>query len=125
MKVTGTYNMKKVVSILLTIAMVFSISSVTCFADTVDVTVTVDFNGEKVEDTENDTDKTDDNTLNGDVNLDGVVDVVDVALIRAHIVKSRDLSLIDDKATTRADVNSDKNVDIIDVVIIRNIIVSK
>ena len=86
MKVTGTCNIKKVVSILLTIAMVFSISSVTCFADTVDVTVTVDFNGEKVADTESDTDKTDDNILYGDVNLDGVVDVVDVVIIRNLIV---------------------------------------
>ena len=58
----------------------------------------------------------------GDVNGDGVVDIIDVALIRSHIVGN---NLITDKEkATRADVNKDLIIDIIDVALIRNQIVN-
>ena len=68
--------------------------------------------------TEIDTDK--DKTL-GDVNLDGAVDIIDVVLVRSHIISIKKL---DSNAQKRADVNKDNNVDIIDVVIIRSSIIN-
>ena len=58
----------------------------------------------------------------GDINADGTVDVVDVAMARAHIIKSITL---EGDAFTEGDVNSDSVVDIIDVAIMRNYIVNK
>ena len=61
--------------------------------------------------------------IKGDVNKDGNVDVIDVVLIRSHIVGTRLLDAIDNKAIQRADMNEDKSVDIIDVVMLRKQIV--
>ena len=62
-------------------------------------------------------------TINGgDINGDGTVDVVDVAMARAHIIKSITL---EGDAFTEGDVNADSVVDIIDVAIMRNYIVNK
>ena len=56
----------------------------------------------------------------GDVNNDGNIDVIDVSLMRAHIVSTKELEAED---LLYADVNSDGNLDIIDVVMVRKIIV--
>ena len=52
----------------------------------------------------------------GDANGDGEVDIIDVALMRSHIVNGTEVA-------NAADVNFDEVVDIIDVVIVRNAIV--
>ena len=59
------------------------------------------------------------------INLDGKLNILDVVLTRAHIIGSRNLSLIDDMATTRADMNIDDSVDIIDIVMMRKYIINK
>ena len=60
--------------------------------------------------------------FDGDINGDGNVDILDVALLRAHIVGNK--TLTDDEVKI-ADVNGDNNADIIDVALIRNYIVNK
>lgn len=59
----------------------------------------------------------------GDVNLDGNSDIIDIALMRSHIVGNTTLDSIDSFARYRADLNDDEDVDIIDVVILRKNIV--
>lgn len=59
--------------------------------------------------------------LQGDVNNDNTVDILDVVLIRDYIVGN---SSFGGEELERADMNSDKSVDIVDVVIVRNMIVS-
>ena len=61
-------------------------------------------------------------TVLGDVNNDGFVDILDVVMVRAHIVGTKPIA--DSEMEVRADVNSDDIVDIIDVVIMRNKIVN-
>lgn len=56
----------------------------------------------------------------GDVNFDQKIDIVDVALVRAHIVG--ELTLLGDSVLL-ADINLDGNIDIVDVAIIRKAIV--
>ena len=56
----------------------------------------------------------------GDINNDGTLDIVDVALARAYIVGSRDMS---DEQINVGDMNRDGNLDIIDVVMMRKSIV--
>ena len=56
----------------------------------------------------------------GDVNADGKVSIVDVVLVRSHIVKMR---VMESEILLRADINSDSKVNIVDVVMIRKIIV--
>ena len=55
----------------------------------------------------------------GDVNLDGSVDIIDVVIVRSHIIGWQDISELDDWAFYRADVNKDNSVDIIDAVLLR------
>lgn len=74
--------------------------------------------------TDTDTDTDTDNYLLGDVNLDGVIDIIDVVLTRSHIIGSRGLEAIDSKATERADMNIDGEIDIIDVALMRKIIIN-
>ena len=57
----------------------------------------------------------------GDANLDNEINVVDVALIRAHIVSSK---LLEGDAVKVADVNNDEEINIIDVVLVRANIVN-
>lgn len=57
----------------------------------------------------------------GDVNMDDVVDILDVVLVRAHIVGNSELS---SEALNRADMNDDEAIDISDIVVIRGIIVN-
>ena len=57
----------------------------------------------------------------GDINQDGNIDVIDAALLRAHIVQVKTLEA---NQLLYADLNSDGSADIIDVVMIRAIIVS-
>lgn len=56
----------------------------------------------------------------GDVNNDGNVDVIDVSLMRAHIVNTKQLDADD---LVYSDLNGDGDVDIIDVAMVRKIIV--
>lgn len=56
----------------------------------------------------------------GDVNNDGNIDVIDVSLMRAHIVNTKALTGDD---LLYSDVNRDGNLDIIDVAMVRKIIV--
>lgn len=73
-------------------------------------------------DTNTETDTEEDGYLKGDINGDGVVDVIDVALSRAHIVGN---TTLDKDALKRGDMNDDGVLDIIDVVMIRKVIVEK
>ena len=59
----------------------------------------------------------------GDVNADGKVSIIDVVLVRAHIVKTKQITEIEE--INRADVNSDNKINIVDVVIIRSKIVNR
>lgn len=61
-------------------------------------------------------------TETGDVNADGKVNITDVVLARAHIVKTRTLS---ETEFVRADLNEDGKVNIVDVVMMRSNIVNK
>ena len=80
-----------------------------------------DINTDTEVDTETDTETdTDIETVLGDVNGDKSVDVIDVALIRAHIVGSMQLSI---EQVLSGDLNSDSILDIIDVALIRKTIV--
>ena len=67
-------------------------------------------------------DETADDFIKGDINLDGVVDIIDVAMARAHIVGNK---LLDDAAQHRGDMNGDDMLDIIDVAMMRKLIVDK
>lgn len=58
--------------------------------------------------------------IRGDVNSDGVLDIVDVALTRANIIGSVKLSV---KEYASAEMNDDGIVDIIDIVLMRNKII--
>ena len=89
--------MKKILCLVLSLALV--ISTLTAFAtnDTLDV--------EK----------------KGDANNDGAVDITDIVMIRSHIVGMR---LLTDDAFALADVNGDNLVDIIDVAMVRSAIVN-
>ena len=68
-----------------------------------------------------DTDTEPDDSIPGDVNNDGVADIVDVVTMRAHIVNTKPIT--DTDAQIRADVNKDNNIDIVDVVLLRKQIV--
>ena len=57
----------------------------------------------------------------GDINADGKVDIIDVALLRASIIGIYDMN---DTARVRADVSRDNKADIIDAVILRSFIVN-
>ena len=57
----------------------------------------------------------------GDANLDGTVDIIDIVLMRSHIVKNSTLTGLN---FTCADVNDDGVVDIVDVVMTRSAIVN-
>lgn len=61
--------------------------------------------------------------IKGDVNLDGNIDIIDIALMRSHIVKNTTLYSIDSMAYYRADLNDDDAVDIIDVALLRRTII--
>ena len=74
-------------------------------------------------DTETDTEQPEepeDNFLLGDVNDDKVVDIIDVVLMRSHIIGKTPLV---DMELVRGDMNKDTNVDIIDVVMARSEII--
>lgn len=71
-------------------------------------------------DTETDTEP--DVFLKGDINNDGFVDIIDVAMARAHIVGNNTL---DAEAIKRGDMNDDGIVDIVDVAMMRKYIVDK
>lgn len=58
----------------------------------------------------------------GDINGDGTLDIIDVAMARAHIVGN---SKLDDIAVKRGDMNADGVLDIIDVAMMRKNIVDK
>ena len=57
----------------------------------------------------------------GDANMDGETNIVDVALMRAHIIGS---ATLEGDAFSCADINDDAVVDIIDVAMVRNAIVN-
>lgn len=56
-----------------------------------------------------------------DCNIDGSVDVIDIALMRGNIIGN---TAFTDEQRENADINSDNSVDIIDVVLVRNFIVN-
>lgn len=55
----------------------------------------------------------------GDVNGDGVLDIIDVVMTRSHIVGNK---LLNDEQQKSADINGDKSVDIVDVALMRRTI---
>lgn len=57
----------------------------------------------------------------GDANLDDIVDIIDVVMIRAHIIHQTELTGLNLRVS---ECNDDENVDIIDVVMIRSHIVN-
>lgn len=61
-----------------------------------------------------------DGKIKGDINSDKTLDVIDVALLRAHIVGNKRLTKEESEI---ADMNNDSNTDIIDVVMMRKEIV--
>lgn len=73
-------------------------------------------------DSEKDTESETGDFLKGDINLDGVIDIVGVALARAHIVGNR---LLTEDEIKRGDMNGDGALDIVDVVMMRRFIVDK
>lgn len=67
-------------------------------------------------------DKTAVESIEGDLNYDGILDIVDVVILRAHIVGTK---VITDKETLdRGDMNKDGSNDIIDIVMMRNKIIN-
>ena len=92
-----------------------------------DIVTDTDTDTDTNSDTDTDTDTNTDKPrfILGDVNLDGVLDIIDVVLTRSHIVKSRPLTYLDADAPNRADMNGDYIVDIVDVVLMRKSIISK
>lgn len=64
--------------------------------------------------------KTGENDL-GDINLDGKINIVDIVLLRAHIVNPN--KALNDEQLNRANLNRDEKVNILDVVLLRNQIV--
>ena len=71
-------------------------------------------------DTDTDTDTEVGDRKYGDANNDGEIDITDVVILRAHIVRTR---LISGSDLVYADVNKDGTIDIVDVVLIRKIII--
>lgn len=57
----------------------------------------------------------------GDVNADGVIDIIDVVMTRSHIVGN--IVLTDDQQKA-ADINADESVDIVDVALMRRTIIN-
>ena len=80
-----------------------------------------DLSAYPIEGIPNDTD-TDSEPIPGDVDNNMKLDILDVVLVRAHIVGSDNLS---PEGFKRADINSDGNIDVLDVVFMRNAIVNK
>ena len=72
-------------------------------------------------DTETDTDTDTDEYMEGDINKDGKISIVDVVMARAHIVKTKTLS---SEQITIGDMNNDSKINIVDVVMLRSIIVN-
>ena len=68
-----------------------------------------------------DTDTEEEPYVKGDVNKDGVLDIIDVVMARAHVVKTRTLT---DEQIVIGDMNDDGMIDIIDVVMMRSKIVN-
>lgn len=61
-------------------------------------------------------------TGGGDINGDGTLDIIDVALARGHIVGNIDFSKDE---LSRGDMNGDSVIDIVDVALMRKVIVTK
>lgn len=80
-----------------------------------------DLSAYPIEGIPDDTD-TDSEPIPGDVDNNMKLDILDVVLVRAHIVGSDNLS---PEGFKRADINSDGNIDVLDVVFMRNAIVNK
>lgn len=84
--------------------------------------VAVDANGNKAESTKTFVvgSSSPDETLKGDVNRDGVVDIVDATLVQKYIVRLEDF---DTETSKIADVNGDGRIDVTDATLIQKIIV--
>ena len=87
-----------------------------------DSNVDTDSNTDSDTDSDTNTDTDTDGVILGDVNNDGVADIIDVVLMRAHIIKTQPITDADTKA--RADMNKDDVIDIIDVAVLRSKIVN-
>ena len=72
-----------------------------------------------VEETETDTEP--EGTVKGDINGDGILDVIDVAMARANIVGTKTL---DEEQIKCGDMNDDGIIDVIDVALMRNTIIN-
>lgn len=99
-----------------------SIYAVKLGEETSDTDIESDSDVASDSDADSETDSETDDFLKGDINLDGVVDIIDVALARAHIVGNK---LLSEDEIKRGDMNDDGVLDIIDVAMMRKFIVSK
>lgn len=134
--------MKKILALIVALALVFSVCAISVFADdedvateptvispapdaetTVEETTAEETTAEETTAEETTVEETTgaEDVVIGDVNGDGVLDIIDVALTRAYIVGNE---VPDYDFETFADVNGDGVVDIIDVVILRSAIVN-
>lgn len=60
-------------------------------------------------------------TGDGDINSDGILDIIDVVMARAHIIGTGKLT---DEQAEKGDMNSDGIIDIVDIALMRKLIVS-
>ena len=130
--------MKKILALILSLALVLSLVAMSAFATDEDIvmegipsviapaadeTTADETTADETtadETTADETTGAEDEVVIGDVNEDGVLDILDVVVTRAYIVGNE----TPDYDFTKADVNGDGEVDIIDVVIMRAAIVN-
>lgn len=108
---------KKALSLILSVALTMSILCTFANAQSEEITETIETTGDEVVTTSDETVE-----VLGDINNDGALDIIDVALIRGYIVGN--ITLNEDELL-RADFNKDGNGDIIDVALMRNEIVNQ
>ena len=130
--------MKKILALILSLALVLSLVAMSAFATDEDIamegipsviapaadeTTADETTADETtadETTADETTGAEDEVVIGDVNEDGVLDILDVVVTRAYIVGNE----TPDYDFTKADVNGDGEVDIIDVVMMRAAIVN-
>lgn len=108
--------LKKVLGLILSVTLIMSLPCVSVYAQTEE--------GVAIQSYSVDSKTTDDESAQtiGDINADGVLDIVDVALLRAHIVGN---TVLNGTQLKIADCNGDNSSDIVDIAKMRSLIVQK